>query len=103
MKFLMKVKVPVEVGNKGLKDGTMMTQMQKYLKDTKPEAVYFGVANGQRTLFLIVNVASGDMLPSLAEPLWMDFKADIHFMPVMDAKEFEKAGPSIMKVAKERK
>ncbi len=41
MRFLMEVKIPTGIGNKKIKDGTLMKQMQAYFGEVKPEALYF--------------------------------------------------------------
>src|SRR3989338_4740861 len=102
MKFLVEARKPTDVGNRKLKDGSMMKQAQAYLAEVRPDAVYFSVAEGQRTIFMIVNLAGPEKIPEIAEPLWLDWEAEVYFTPVMDAKEFEKAGPGIQKVVKSR-
>lgn len=102
MKFLLEIVVPNEVGNQKLKDGSMMKHLHKYLGEVKPEKVYFGIAHGKRTLFMVIDVPSAEKLPELLEPLWIDFQAEIFITPVMDAHEFEKASLGIERVVKER-
>lgn len=103
MRFLVEVRIPVESGNAGLKNGTLLPQLQSYLNDVKPEAVYFAVANGQRTIYLILDVQSVDKLPEIGEPLWLDWKADIYLTPIMNMADFEKAGAGIERILKARK
>lgn len=73
----------------------MLPKMQKYMNDVKPEAVYFAVAGGQRTVYLVVNLESEDKLPEIVEPLWLDWEADVSFLPVMTPEGLEKAGGEI--------
>ena len=40
MRFLVKVKIPVEAGNEAAKAGNLGTTIQAILADLKPEAVY---------------------------------------------------------------
>ena len=103
MRFLLEVRVPVDEGNEGLMEGTMLKKLNAYLDEIKPECVYFGVKEGQRTLFIVVDIASAEMMPAVAEPLWLDFKADVFFMPVMNKSDFEKAGPHIERIVKARR
>ncbi|MFQ6032598.1 MAG: hypothetical protein ACE5K2_06725 [Candidatus Zixiibacteriota bacterium] len=103
MRFLVEVRIPVKVGNARLKDGSLLKQIENYLNDVKPEAVYFTLANGQRTIYLVLDLESADKMPEIGEPLWLDWKADIHLTPVMNAEDFKKAGASIQKVLEARK
>ena len=54
MRFLVKVNIPVEAGNRAAKAGTLGTTIQAILADLKPEAVYFTDDHGQRTAFLFL-------------------------------------------------
>ncbi|KKK51944.1 hypothetical protein LCGC14_3109890 [marine sediment metagenome] len=103
MKFLVEVQISTDVGNATLKDGTMTEQLQKYLSDVKPEAVYFAAANGQRTIYLVLDMQNRDNLTEIVELLWLDWRAEIYFSPVMTAEDFEKAAPTLEKVIEARK
>lgn len=103
MKFLIKATVPTEIGNKLMKDGSMMRQLQAYFNDIKPEAVYFTIGHGKRMIIMIVEMQSADKIPEIAEPLWLDWNAEVHIKPVMDANDFEKAGASIQRIVAHRK
>ena len=54
MRFLMKVKMPVEAGNAAAKNG--FHALQEALAEIKPEAAYFYADGGCRTGILIVNM-----------------------------------------------
>ena len=103
MRFLVEVRIPLEEGNEGIMDGTILKKLHTYLAEIRPECVYFGVKEGQRTVFMVVEMASPELLPAIAEPLWLDYKADVFFIPVMDKNDFEKAAPHIERIAKARK
>lgn len=68
MRFLLKVNIPVEAGNRAVKEGTLGKTIQKIIESTKPEAAYFMADNGQRCGFLIVNLDNASKIPALAEP-----------------------------------
>ena len=103
MRFLVEVRIPVEVGNAGLKDGSFIKQIQQYFADVKPEAAYFTVSCGQRTVYLVVDMASADKMVSIGEPLWIDWKADVTYRPVMLLDDLKKAMPDLKKIFKARK
>ena len=103
MKFLLEVNIPTEIGNKGVKDGTLIKQLNEYLSEVKPEAAYFTINKGRRTVFFILNIENAEKIPEIAEPFWLDWHADVNVMPVMNEKDFEKAGPSIQRIVDKRR
>ena len=82
MHFLLKARIPVEVGNALIHDPNMGKTMEDIMGDIKPEAAYFY------------------QLPGICEPLWNTFKADIEMIPAMTQEEFAKAAPDIERVSK---
>jgi len=100
MLFLMKVSIPVDVGNDLVRGPDMASRMNDVLGHVRPEAVYFAVGDGQRTLFLVVNAEDASELPRLVEPFWLAFEADIEVTPVMSQADFEKAAVHIAEAAK---
>jgi hypothetical protein len=103
MRFLLKVHVPVEAGNAGVMDGSILTKIQSYLNAVKPEAGYFFAENGQRAFYLIINLDRPEQLPEIAEPLWLDLKANVEAIPVMNMEDFAKAGAGIQRVVAARR
>jgi hypothetical protein len=69
--------------------------METILSEVRPETVYFGVENGQRTLFCVVNVEHSHELPRIAEPFWLGVQANVDFIPVMNQEEFKKAATHV--------
>ena len=51
---------------------------------------------------MIIDIAAPEKLPEIAEPLWLDWHAEVFTTPIMDSNEFEKAGPAIEKILTER-
>ena len=103
MRFLVEVQIPTEVGNTALKDGSLIKQHEEYLNEVKPEAVYYTLANGRRTIYLVVNLESPEKLPEITEPLWQDLSAEVYVAPVMTPEDFEKAVAGIQKTIEARK
>jgi hypothetical protein len=54
MRFLIKANIPVEEGNQAIINGTLPKTMEKAIADLKPEAVYFGLENSQRTAYFLL-------------------------------------------------
>ena len=95
MRFLVKVSIPVEAGNKAVCEGTLGKTIQDILGKLKPEAVYFIEMNGQRTGILIVSIDQTSKIPSIAEPWFLAFNAGVEFHPVMLPADLEKASSDI--------
>jgi len=100
MRFLIKFRIPAETGNKALSDSKFGSKMTRLLSDMKAEAAYFTAMSGQRGGYIIVNMDDASQIPAMAEPLFMWFKADIEFHPVMTPEDLAKAGSSIQKAVK---
>jgi hypothetical protein len=92
MRMLLKVKFPHAEFNQAVKDGSVGQKVRRILEDSKPEVVYFTEQNGQRTAILIVDVPEPSKVPSIAEPWFLAFKADVEFHVVMTPEELQKSG-----------
>jgi hypothetical protein len=90
MRMLLKVKFPHEQFNQAVRDGSVGRKMRRILEDAKPEAVYFTERNGQRGAILIVDVADPSKIPSLAEPWFLTFNADVEFHIAMTPEDLQK-------------
>ena len=97
MRMMMKVRMPVEAGNKLAKDGTLGTKIEAILKEQNPEAVYFGLDQGMRTAFVVVNMNDPSELPKYAEPWFLAVNASMEAQAVMKPEDLMKAGPAIGK------
>ena len=100
MRFMMKVTLPVEAGNDLIRDPNLGSRMQSIMEDLKPEAAYFAPTDGQRTMYLIVNMDDSARIPSLVEPLWLSLKANVDIIPVMNQDDFNWAMPGIEQLVK---
>ena len=101
MRMLVRVSLPVETGNAAAKDGTLGTTIEGILADLKPEAAYFYADdNGQRAGSVVFDMKDTVQIPSIAEPWFHAFNAQVSLRPVMTPQDLAKAGPSIGKAAK---
>ncbi len=64
MRFLLKAVVPVEAGNRGVKDGSLGARLKQVIDDLKPEAVYFYAEDGKRTSLMIVDLKDASQIPA---------------------------------------
>jgi hypothetical protein len=100
MRFLVKATLPVEAGNALVRDPNFGQRIQDILGDIRPEAVYFAAADGQRTVYAVVNLQDTHEIPRIAEPFWLALKANVEIIPAMAQDDFAQAAPLIEQAAK---
>jgi hypothetical protein len=98
MRVMMKVNIPLEEGNRKMKEGKLIETIKAILEIQKPDAAYFGEDNGKRTAFVFVQVKDNAELLGLTEPWFIAFNAYVELRPIMTFVELEKAMPDIKKV-----
>ena len=91
MRTMIRVKMPVDAGNKAIQDGSLPKTIGEALQRLKPEAAYFYPENGVRTAIMVVDVKDSSEIPAIAEPFFSRLNAAVEFLPVMNAEEL-KAG-----------
>lgn len=101
MRFLVQATIPVEAGNALVRDPNFSKRLDAVLASIKPEAAYFAVHCGQRTMFLIVDIKDAAHSPAIAEPLWLAFHADVKLTLLMDQADMAKATPAIQQAVKQ--
>jgi hypothetical protein len=92
MKILMNVTLPPAPFNAAVKAGNAGAKLQKILEATKPEAVYFTDRGGHRSALLVVEMSDASKIPSLAEPWFLTFEADVQFSIAMTPDDLKRAG-----------
>ncbi len=92
MRILLNVRLPHRQFNAAVTDGTAGPKLNRILEVTKPEAVYFTEQAGQRGAVLVVDLADPSKIPTLAEPWFLTFEADVEFRVVMSLDDLKKAG-----------
>jgi len=92
MRFLLNVVIPHDKFNALTKDGSVGKKLKLILDETKPEAVYFTEQHGKRSVLLIVDMADASKIPSLAEPWFLTFNADVEVKAIMSPEDLGKAG-----------
>lgn len=92
MRILLDVQVPNETFNAAVRDGTAGSKMQRILEELEPEAAYFTEREGQRSFTLVVDLEDPSRIPSIAEPLFLTFDAEVHFRVVMTPDDLARAG-----------
>jgi len=85
-----RISMPVESGNRAIKDGTLGTAMQRAAERWKPEAMYFTTFDGRRTAFMVFNLPDASDLPPFAEPFFRELNADVQLAPAMNGDDLQK-------------
>jgi len=91
MRFIIRATIPVEDGNKMIKDPKFLKTLEDYISKIKAETSYFFEAEGKRTFAFIVDIPSTDMIPSIVEPLFQRYNASVRLHPVMLLNDLKKA------------
>lgn len=95
MRFLLKVVMDVEAGNRLAKAGKLGTTIQSIVEELKPEAAYFLDNDGQRCGLLFLEMKDASQIPAIAEPWFLALNADVEIHPVMVPGDLAKAGSAI--------
>jgi len=95
MRVMIKAIFPVVAANKAITDGSLGDTIGSILGDLKPEATYFGLQEGARTAFVVVNITDSSEIPRLVEPFFLAFNASVECFPVMVPEDLIAAGPDI--------
>ena len=90
MRMMLKVTIPVEAGNRTIKDGTLPRTMQSTLERLKPEAAYFLAEDGKRTALFFFDMQDVSQIPVIAEPFFMGMDASLTIVPVMNGEDLQK-------------
>lgn len=90
MRMMIRIKVPVEAGNRAFQDGTLQKTLMEAIERLKPEAAYFYPDQGVRTAFMIVDLKDSSEIPAIAEPFFSRLNAAVEFLPVMNAEDLKK-------------
>lgn len=91
MKMLLIASMPHEPFNSAVRDGTAGARMKRIMDAIKPEAAYFLERKGKRTGIMVVDVPEPSKIPSLAEPWFLTFQADVEFHPFMTPADLAKS------------
>ena len=91
MRVLMQVQNPHGNFNAAVRDGSAGAKLTEIIESIGPESVYFTEMDGKRTALLIVDMEDASQIPSLAEPFFLAFEADVRFHILMSPEDLAKA------------
>ena len=87
MRMLMKVSIPTDAGNRGVKEGILPRTVMAFVDQWKPEATYFTAEDGMRTALMVFDLKDPSQIPLAAEPFFNNLNAIIELKPVMNLEE----------------
>lgn len=90
MRTMLKWTMPVETGNRAIKDGSIARVIEALSKELKPEAAYFWPENGKRTAMMVFDMADPSDIARIAEQLFLNLDAAVQFTPVMNSDDLKK-------------
>jgi hypothetical protein len=91
MRVIVRAMIPTTAGNKMVKDPNFLKTVEDYIKKANCEAAYFTAVNGVRTMVFVLDLSGPDMIPSIAEPLFQEYDADVEIHPAMNLNDLKKA------------
>ena len=100
MRTMLKVTIPAEAGNRGIKDGTLPKLVEAFTKANKPEAAYFFADGGKRCMQFVFDMPDTTHIPPTVEPFFMGMDADISITPVMNIDDLRAGLEKAMKSRK---
>ena len=90
MRTMLKVTIPVEAGNRAIKDGTLGKIIEATIAKLKPEASYFVADEGIRSAMFFFDMKDSSEIPVIAEPLFVKLDAKVEFYPAMNGADLQK-------------
>jgi|SRR5215475_9522993 len=91
MRMLVRAMISTAAGNKMVKDPEFLKNIEEYTKKFNCEASYFTEVNGNRTMIFVLDLPSPDLIPSVAEPLFQRFEANVELHPAMNLDDLKNA------------
>ena len=95
MKYIMKMKMSQDKGDKAIRDPQFGHKMHDLLAEIKAESAYFTTICGHRGAYIVVNINDASEIPGIAEPFFLWLGADVDFIQVMTPEDLAKGGPAM--------
>jgi hypothetical protein len=92
MHVLLNITLPHHEFNAAVKDGTAGEKLKRILDEAKPESVYFTDQHGLRSAIMVAELADPSKIPTLVEPWFLVFNANVEVKVVMTPADLAKAG-----------
>jgi hypothetical protein len=85
-----RITIPVGQGNRAISEGRLGALMLRTTERWRPEAMYFTTFSGERTAYLVFDLADPSDIPSFAEPFFTELNAGVEIAPVMNPDDLVK-------------
>lgn len=89
MRMMMRATLDTEASQKVVEAGRMGQVVGELLERMKPEAIYFGIDHGARTVYAFFDLADASAMPPIFEPLFGELGADITVTPMMTLEDLQ--------------
>jgi hypothetical protein len=89
MRMMIRIKIPVEAGNRAFKEGTLQRTIMQAIDRLKPESAYFCPEHGVRTAYMIADIKDSSEIPPIVEPFFSKLDAAVEIFPVMNAEDLK--------------
>ncbi|MGR6966782.1 hypothetical protein ACU610_20180 [Geodermatophilus sp. URMC 61] len=89
MRMMLKAVIDTAAGNEAAREGRLLEFTHRLVEQLDPEAAYFVTENGQRSCLLVFDMADTSQIVVIAEPLFLDGKAQVTFVPCMNLEDLE--------------
>jgi hypothetical protein len=89
MRTMIRIKVPVEAGNRAFQDGSLQQTIMDALQRLKPEAAYFFPDHGVRSALMVVDLKESSEIPTVVEHFFSRLNAAVEVFPVMNAEDLK--------------
>jgi hypothetical protein len=90
--MLLDITIPNEPFNSLARQGAAGKKLGDILDAIKPETIYFTEQDGKRGAIVVVDLADSSKIPSVAEPWYLGFNADVKCRIAMTPDDSKKAG-----------
>ena len=97
MRMLLKVSIPIEVGNEAIKKGILQKTVMNFVESRKPEATHFVADQGLRTMYAVFDLHNPADIPSIAEPFFLHLNAEVLLTPAMNLEDMKAGVEKAMK------
>jgi len=90
MKFIVTAQFPTEPFNSLVRNGKAGEILQSIVADIQPEHVLFTEFDGMRSALMIIDMDDASKIPSICEPFFLSFEAEVHIRGAMTAEDLQK-------------
>jgi hypothetical protein len=90
MRMMLKAVMDTEAGNEAARKGQILELTQRLVEQLDPEAAYFVTEGGRRSCLLVFDMTDTSQIAVIAEPLFLDGRAQVTFVPCMNLEDLER-------------